>query len=231
MFRIMIINYPYLFFFYYVLFLFRWCIVDFLNLPDEAYQWLTSEINELLKKIQGPEVTKKRTTIIKLAFAHAQNKSLKEVFEDKSVCSESIWYRKWKHNPDIKAAYDACCERVLMWNDEYTAAIEVSYRLRRKQLIAQHATDAPLALSNIMNDPEQKGGDRIEAATRLMEWADPDDAAKISSPSPSMSGSGITQNFDFSKLSNEELNATLASVTSTSQLSPSSPKSPPTDNA
>lgn len=137
--------------------------------PDE---WLTDEIRELLKEIRGEHAAKKRTTVIKLAFARANGTPVKRVFNQNDTCAEVIWYTKWLKKPAIKAAYEACLERALEWVDQQTAAIEVSYRLARRRAIAKLATKAPLALANVMEDTAQRGSDRISAANALLNWAD-----------------------------------------------------------
>lgn len=150
--------------------------------PEEGHTWMTEEIRDLLKAIRGRHSGKKRTTIIKLAFARANQQPMKDVFGQEDTCAENIWYMKWRFDEAIKAAYEACCARALEWRDEQTALIEQYYRQERLQEIARYAAKAPKALANVMNDPEMGGGHRISAADRLIQLADPEAARQVGPP-------------------------------------------------
>jgi len=63
-----------------------------LEIPEEAWGWMTAEIRALLVAIKPPHVAKKRRTVIKLAFARANEQPVKDVFAQDDVCSEQIWY-------------------------------------------------------------------------------------------------------------------------------------------
>jgi len=150
-----------------------------LKLHSDAYGWMTDEIRELLRAIQPPWVGKKRTSVIRLAFAAAQNKPLKRVFDDPDVCSRNVWYTKWSRQPDVRAAFDACVARVREWIDEETAAIEEHYRQERRRALAQYSAAAPAALATVMTDRGERGEARIKAAETLIRFADPDVAGKV----------------------------------------------------
>jgi len=175
-----------------------------MDLPDECNQWLTDEIRELLRAIRGAHAAKKRRTVIKLAFARANEQPLAQVFSQEDVCSETIWYQKWRHRPEIRAAYEACYQRALNWADEQTTQIEAHYRRQRRQSIAEYAAVAPAALANVMSESEQRGADRISAADTLMRWAEPETASKLQ-PTPGALGGGDQVVNVLAGLSNDQL--------------------------
>ncbi|RME71551.1 MAG: hypothetical protein D6784_14985 [Chloroflexi bacterium] len=182
------------------------------NIPDPAYEWLTEDLMAKLQAIRPPHVHKKRTTIIKLAFALANNQPVKEVFDQPDTCNESNWYMKWRHIPEVAAAFEACRQRALDWADQETAALEAHYRRLRRRSIAVRAAEAPDALAEVMNDPAQKGADRISAANALLTWADPEAAGKAS---PAPPPARLEQSFNLGgleKLSNDELDALIANI-------------------
>jgi hypothetical protein len=173
-----------------------------IEVPKVAYQWLTEEILEKLRAIRGTHAAKKRATVIKIAFARANEQPLKGVFRQRDTCSEVIWYTKWRGNAAIKEAFEVCYKRALDWRDEQTAAIEEHYRRERRQSVAKLAAEAPGALAEVMHDPGEKGGDRISAANALMGWADPDAASKVRPASPA----SIEQRVDvLAGMSDEEI--------------------------
>lgn len=163
--------------------------------------WMTDELRSALSAIPGPHERKKRNTVILLAFARANNQSVKDVFNQPSTCNETIWYTKWKFDPAIDAAFQACYARALAWADDETARVESHYRRIRKQKIAELAAEAPNALHSVMTDKEQGGGVRIKAANDLMRWADPDLSAKI----PGGDTTEVNVNMTPKDLSDDEL--------------------------
>lgn len=149
------------------------------EIPEKGQQWMTEEIRALLFAIQGAHAAKKRTTVIKLAFAKANQQVLKDVFGQEDTCAENIWYQKWQYVPVIRDAFEACYQRAMEWADEETISQEEHYRRQRRQSVARYAAQAPSALAAVMAGMEQRGADRISAADTLMRWAEPDTAAKV----------------------------------------------------
>lgn len=178
--------------------------------PEEGHTWMTEEILDLLKVIRGRHSGKKRTTIIKLAFARANQQPMKDVFDQPDVCAENIWYMKWRFDPAIKAAYEACCARALEWRDEQTALIEQHYRQVRLQQIARYAAQAPKALADVMTDKEVGGGHRISAADRLIQLADPEAARQVGPPTIAGEDDQVVN--VFAGWSNEELDQVAANL-------------------
>lgn len=176
-------------------------------LPDVAYSWMTDEVAEALRAIGDPHRAKKRTTVVKLAFAKANQQRLDDVFDQPDTCARIIWYTKWKDEPTIAAAFEACYQRILDWNDEQTAAVEAHYRQVRRQRIAEYAADAPVALKAVMQDTNQAGSARISAADRLMTWADPEAAGKAAPPPPPSAGFNL--NDYLSQLKDDDLDTIL----------------------
>ena len=183
-----------------------------LDLPEEAWGWMTDEIRALLRAIKPPHVAKKRRTVIKLAFARANEQPLKDVFAEDDVCSEQVWYAKWKQKPDVAAAYEACYRRALAWADESTAALEAHYRRVRRRSVAEYAAQAPSALADVMLDTGQKGADRISAANALMTWADPESAQKAQPPAPAGSSEQVVSVGVLGSLSDEELDVLIGNL-------------------
>lgn len=149
----------------------------FVSLPrisEEAYEWLNDEILQSLSRIVGPETRKKRTTVILLAHAIARGIPMKEVFKLSSVCAQATWYRKWRRDPVIFAAFEMCVARALTWVDEEVAALEAHWTRVRRMHLAEQAANAPLALGNVALNQNQKGSDRIEAAKTLLRFVDPE---------------------------------------------------------
>lgn len=140
--------------------------------PAESWQWITPTIRALLQAISDPHRAKKRATVIRLAFARATHTPLSEVFNRDDTCAENIWWTKWQHIPEIRAAHDACVERALEWIDDETARIEEQHRRQRRRAVAEYAAKAPAALAAVMDSPDQKGADRINAAVTLINLAD-----------------------------------------------------------
>lgn len=145
--------------------------------------WLTDDIRDLLKAIAKPHAPKKRTTVMKLAYARANEIPVKTVFNQPDTCNETIWYTKWQHIPEVRAAFEACYNRLLEWADEQTAAMQAHYRRKRLQAIARFAADAPSALAEVMTGGQYKGSEKISAANALLTWADPEAAGKAQ-PAP-----------------------------------------------
>lgn len=167
-----------------------------MDIPKEAWQWMTMEIRASLAAIQGGQVAKKRITVIKLAYAIANRQPRHLVFAQRDTCAERTWYAKWQHQPEVKAAFEACCIRALEWADEETAALEAYYRRLRRQTMAQYAAQAPAALATVMADAGQRGADRISAANALLTWADPEVAQRAQPHPPPASGDifiGVTE--------------------------------------
>lgn len=151
--------------------------------PSESWQWITPEIRDLLQAIPDPHRAKKRATVIRLAFARANHTPLSEVFNREDTCAENIWWTKWQHIPEIKAAHDACVERALTWADNTTAQLEEKYRRERRQAVAEYASKAPAALAAVMEAPDGKGADRINAAVTLINLADGTTVGPVASSS------------------------------------------------
>lgn len=155
-----------------------------IKLPDDAYTWLTDDIRQKLADITAPHVHKKRTTVVKLAYARANEQPVTDVFNQPDTCNETTWYTKWQNIDEVKSAFDACYKRLLDWADEQTAAIQAHYRRQRLQAIAQYAAVAPEALAQVMQGLQYKGSEKISAANALLTWADPEAAGKAQPASP-----------------------------------------------
>jgi len=147
--------------------------------PDEGNEWMTEEIRALLMAIRGRHAGKKRTTLIKLAFARAQGLAAKAVFEQDDVCNERVWYQKWKNQPQVARAFEACLERALAWRDEETALAEAQYNDERRRLIAQESLTAVKGLALTAVNTNDRGDYRTEASKVLLALADEELAARL----------------------------------------------------
>lgn len=190
----------------------------FADTAQVGQDWLTDEIRQLLRGITNPHAAKKRATIIRLAFAQANQQPMRDVFGQPDTCAENIWYMKWRYDPVIAKAFDACCERALEWRDQETARIEAYYRQERLRSIAELSAQAPLALANVMNDKEAGGAHRISAADRLIQLADPDLAQKIGAPA--MGGDGGQVVNLFAGWQDNELDQLIANLETAESGSP-----------
>lgn len=174
---------------------------------------MTDEIMVKLDAIKPPHLAKKRTTVIKIAFAQATQQPIKEVFEAEDTCNSSNWYSRWQYIPEITEALYACRERAAQWIDQQTAAMEYYYNSLRRQAIFSRAAEAPHALAKVMNDPSQKGSDRISAANALLTWADPKAAAQASpAPPPASLDQTLTLIQSVDDLNDDELKSLIQNL-------------------
>lgn len=176
-----------------------------IDLDTTARDWLTDALRALLNALPDPHSAKKRTTVLRLAFAMANREPVKDVFGRDDTCAEAIWYGKWQHDPAIKAAFEACYARALEWRDQETATIEAHYRTKRLRKIAEYAAEAPDTYKSVMQDTIQRGDVRINAASKLISLADPDTASKAQLNQPG----GVEQNLTINELADDDLIALI----------------------
>lgn len=176
------------------------------TVPEDGKDWITDDVLSLLKDIRGKHAAKQRSTVIAIAFARANQIPIEEVFKRRDTCNQRIWYQKWQYDPKLVTALEACYEAAQGYKDSETIAHELYYTHKRRRAIAKYASDAPAALAAVMDDHEQRGADRINAADTLMRWAEPDTAGKVH-PGTSIDAS---VNFDIDTAIEREL-ADLAS--------------------
>lgn len=152
---------------------------------------LPPEVRALLAAIPGPHQAKKRRTVVRLAFARANEEPLAHVFDATDTCDARVWWQKWQYIPEVRAAHDAVLAHVLQALDSETAAIEAHYRRLRRQAVARHASEAPAALADVMTGASQKGSDRINAAVTLVRLAAGQDAQPVAAGSEVRSESNV----------------------------------------
>ena len=140
-----------------------------LNIPDVG--WLDAGCLELLRKIPGPHIAKKRATVILLATALASETALARVFEDTRACNQRVWYQKWKNVASIAAALDACTVAALDARDQETARVEGRVLQERRRAIAAGSLDAIAGLR--MTALEVRDADGTQASRVLLKLADP----------------------------------------------------------
>ena len=162
---------------------------------------LPPEVRALLAAIPGPHQAKKRRTVVRLAFARANEEPLARVFDATDTCDARVWWQKWQYIPEVRAAHDAVLAHVLQALDSETAAIEAHYRRLRRQAVARHASEAPAALAAVMDGAGQKGSDRINAAVTLIKLAEPETAGSVGT----VAALSMDQVAVMAQLSNDEL--------------------------
>ena len=158
---------------------------------SDGQAWLTPEVRVLLRAIPGPHHEKKVVTVIRVAFAMANQEPIKAVFGQPETCVENIWYQKWRHDPTIAAALAATYQRARDYADEETIRQEEFHRRERKRATARYAAQAPAALAAVMAGADQKGSDRINAAVTLVRMADGMDAQPVAAGSEVRSESNV----------------------------------------
>ena len=162
---------------------------------------LPVEVRALLAAIPGPHQAKKRRTVVRLAFARANEELLATVFEAADTCDARVWWQKWQYIPEVRAAHDGVLAHVLQALDSETASIEAHYRRLRRQAVARHASEAPAALAAVMDGASQKGSDRINAAVTLIKLAEPETAGSVGT----VAALSMEQVAVMAQLSNDEL--------------------------
>ena len=158
---------------------------------SDGQSWLTPEVRGLLQAIPGPHHEKKVVTVIRIAFAMANQEPIKAVLSQEDTCAENIWYQKWRHDPAITAALTATYQRARDYADEETIRQEEFHRRERKRATARYAAQAPAALAAVMAGQDQKGSDRINAAVTLVRLADGQDAQPVAAGSEVRSESSV----------------------------------------
>lgn len=153
------------------------------KLTQDGQAWLTPEVRALLQAIPGPHHEKKVVTVIRIAFAMANQEQIKAVLGLPETCAANIWYQKWRHDPAIAAALTATYQRARDYADEETIQQEEFHRRERKRATARYAAQAPAALAAVMAGQDQKGADRINAAVTLVRLADGQDAQPVAAGS------------------------------------------------
>jgi hypothetical protein len=150
-----------------------------LRLPVEVWGWITPELETSLLAIEPPSVSKKINTLLLVAWAMSTNIRLKQIWARDDTCNEATWYRSWKKREDVALAYAAALERCKTFRIEETARLIAHYTAQYQRELAAYCANAPMALAAVMSDPTQRGADRIEAATRLIKFADPGVAGQV----------------------------------------------------
>lgn len=158
---------------------------------SDGQAWLTPEVRALFRAIPGPHHEKKVVTVIRVAFAMANQEPIKAVLSQEDTCAETIWYQKWRHDPAIAAALTATYQRARDYADEETIRQEEFHRRERKRATARYAAQAPAALAAVMAGADQKGSDRINAAVTLVRLADGQDAQPVAAGSEVRSESNV----------------------------------------
>lgn len=177
---------------------------------SDGQAWLTPEVRALFRAIPGPHHEKKVVTVIRVAFAMANQEPIKAVLSQEDTCAETIWYQKWRHDPAIAAALDATYQRARDYADEETIRQEEFHRRERRRSVARYAAQAPAALAAVMAGADQKGSNRINAAVTLVRLADGQDAQPVAAGAEVRSESTSFTALDVNRLSEDDVRAILA---------------------
>lgn len=151
------------------------------ELPSEFYESADEEVMQALTAIHGRWAAKKRITIVLVACARATQRSLKPVFALGETCCERVWYR-WKKETAVMRAYTLILERLLSWATAETLRQQDFYNQQYLRNLAMYRAEAPTALLAVMTDPLAKAEARIEAACKLIQFADPEGAGRVPMP-------------------------------------------------
>jgi hypothetical protein len=190
--------------------------------------WQDENTRAALDAILEPHRGKKRTTAIRVAWALANEQNLNSVFGKRDTCARSIWYGEtrrdgkvkqgWRDVAEIARAVQVIEQRALEWRDTQTARLEAHYRAQRLREIARGSAIAPKSLISVMQDTEQRGADRINAAMKLIALADPQGKAQegVFTPVPSGSEQNTVNagNVSVSRLNDDELDARIIELVS-----------------
>lgn len=157
-----------------------------IDVPEQAYPWLTEAVLDALRAVRGPHVAKKRYTVLKVAIARAMPELAEDAVwkpqdpeEQAQLCARSTWYGKWKHYPDIAAALDICEERLRDWRDIETLRIETEALQLRRRALAEGSVDAVNGLRKTALSTKDRADFRTEASRLLLVLADDDLARRL----------------------------------------------------
>ena len=195
-----------------------------IEIPDEAYTWLTEELLALLRQVRGPHLAKKRYTLMRVAIARATPgmsedsvwKS-EDPVEQERLCARSTWYGKWKHQPDIAQAQAACEQHLCDWRDAETMRIEAQAMQLRRRAIAEGSVDAVVGLRKTALSAKDRADLRTEASKMLLVLADAELARRLAQidgaalpvrVTGSLAGGALAT--DFGEMTDDELRAILS---------------------
>ena len=148
------------------------------ELPSEFYESADEEVMEALNAVRGRWAAKKRISIVLVACARATQRPLKPVFSLPETCCERVWYR-WKKQAAVMRAYTLILERLMAWATAETLRQQDFYNQQYLRNLAMYRAEAPTALLAVMTDPMAKAEARIDAACRLIQFADPEGAGRV----------------------------------------------------
>lgn len=189
-----------------------------------APDWYSYEVEEALRAITDSDASqrrKKQHTVLRMAQAAAEGRSLDSVFEEPGTCAKSTWYgdkRKkrtgWRDDSAIAHAVEIATDRALWWM-RYTDGRGVQAGLE------ELAVAVPLAVRQAVNFVThgqaivRRGGQAVaveaspteilKAALGIMDRASATTAAKGSREVTGKDGAPLVPAQDLSKLSMEEL--------------------------
>lgn len=160
---------------------------------DSPPIWMTMELQESLDEIEGPHERKKRTTVLRLAEAAANDTPARQVFASKDCCSGPIWYGRttgdkthgevpgWKDDPQIAASFELA-KRLAHWHQD---ELEKDRQAMRRQILSKTETRlaeisgaAVEVLLDVMLSDESAPDTRRKAAVDALTHAAPETAPK-----------------------------------------------------
>ena len=165
--------------------------------PIARLDWLDAEVNTALNGVGNPledkHAVKKRCTVMRVAYQVATGQNIEAAFKFADTCNDTVWHGRrigdryklgWKELPEIQNALAVCVAKLVPWLERQKAAEIEDFRRAKQLAIARHAAKAPDVLAEIQSDPGMPPQYRIKAATDLLSWDAPEDAAMIQTPAP-----------------------------------------------
>jgi hypothetical protein len=185
------------------------------DVPDEGYIWLTTEARQALQAIAKPMERKKRDTVVLLAcqaagmLLHADGRSwnIKAVFRDPRVCSETIWYTKWKEMPDVARALEVCVTAAQQYTDRQTAVIEAIASRQLREALAAQVGVAVETLVGVETGEDTSARDRLEAVRMHIGAVAPEYAARMMPAAKAAVPVDLVNPVEFGEVTTDELRA------------------------
>jgi len=168
------------------------------DLPVDVYPVLDKRLAQLLDVIRAPkedgteddEADKKCYTAILYGIARATPGIREDSIFDRSredakqICSRSIWYGKWKLNPEIMAVWKYVVKLTRSYRDAETMRIEMGAQQLLKRSLAEGQVDAIEGLRKTALSLLDRADFRTEASKTLLTLGSEELAARLAALHP-----------------------------------------------
>jgi hypothetical protein len=149
-------------------------------------EWMTYELENVLRQITGRHARKKRTTILRLAEGVVVGRTVTETLAMAETCSDTTWYGRyargekkpgWKDDPLIARALKMATQRAHYASDSYI----LEQITETRKLLAQYGPGAVHKLGGLMLTAGSESLQRLSALD-ILDRLDPETASKGTSP-------------------------------------------------